>query len=37
MKDLVKLDEKEFTSKSGKKTFLIDGKIYDESGNVVAE
>ena len=29
--------EKEFTSKSGKKTFLIDGKIYDESGNVVAE
>jgi len=29
--------EKEFTSKAGKKTFLIDGKIYDESGNVVAE
>lgn len=29
--------EKEFTSKTGKKTFLIDGKIYDESGNIVAE
>ena len=29
--------EKEFINKSGKRTFLIEDKLYDESGNIVAE